>query len=46
MSDVLIPDLVGPDGRLDVNEALYRAYLLGRAVERAVWKRRRRVVAQ
>lgn len=45
MSDAQIPDLIGVDGRLSLDEAIWRAYQLGRAVERAIWRRRRRRVA-
>lgn len=45
MSEVPIPDLATHDGRLSIDDAVWRAYQLGRAVERAIWKRRRRAVA-
>jgi hypothetical protein len=44
--DAPIPDLLGADGRLSIDEMVWRAYQLGRAVERAIWRRRRRVVAR
>lgn len=45
MSDVQVPDLVGADGRLSIDEMVWRAYQLGRAVERAIWRRRKRATA-